>query len=422
MRRHRSGKWRDSAASPDAMRIALVSPYSWGYPGGVTRHVAALAEQFRRDGRFVRVLSPLDPCDRWSSVLHRGAEPQPLTLPDYLVPLGRTVGINANGAVSNLSITPHGVRTMLRDLRTNRYDVVHIHEPIAPLMGWIAATGAKLPLVGTFHAYSDKPVPNTIANVLGARRMLSRLHIRIAVSEAAAWTGRRWFGGTYRIIPNGVHVAPGPHPNPAQRRTSGRLRIVFVGQPVPRKGLPILLHAFAALRDRIPIELVMIGPSPRHVAALMPDLRGVRALGKIDDHAKQRELEQADVLCAPSLGGESFGMVLTEAFAAGIPVVASDIPGYRDVVRPGIDGLLVPPGDAHTLAEALNDLWAQSSRRLQMGHAATTGVARFAWPRVATAVLDAYHDAITTRSAPTHPARPRPVEMHCRYRGGVVTT
>ncbi|MHB8657845.1 MAG: flippase-like domain-containing protein [Solirubrobacteraceae bacterium] len=378
------------------MRIALVSPYSWTYPGGVTRHIEALAEHFLAQGHELRVLAPFDPPDRTSSLLHRGARPQTVTPPDYLVSLGRTVGFKANGAVSNLSITPHGIATMHHDLRTGGYDVVHVHEPVAPLTGWVAVDATRLPLVGTFHSYSAKQVPNGIANLIGARRVLNHLHVRIAVSEAAAWTGRRWFGGHYRVIPNGVHVDPVRAALAADRPMTDRLRIVFVGQAVERKGLPLLLRAFEALREHIPTELTVIGPTHAELAPLMLDTRGVRVLGKVDERTKHAELEQADVLCAPSLGGESFGMVLTEAFAAGTPVIASDIAGYRDVVRDGVDGVLVPPANAQALAESLRDLYDEPDRRLRLARAAAVDVARFAWPQVAREVLAAYEDAVAT--------------------------
>jgi phosphatidyl-myo-inositol alpha-mannosyltransferase len=378
------------------MRIALVSPYSWSYPGGVTRHIEALAERFLADGHHVRVLAPLDPPGRFSTGLHRGARPQAISAPDYLVSLGRTVGFKANGAVSNLTITPYGVATMQRELRTGRYDVVHVHEPVAPLAGWVATDSTRLPLVGTFHSYSSRPLPNAIANLIGARRVLNRLHVRIAVSEAAAWTGRRWFGGHYRVIPNGVHVDSARALRAASRPPGDRLRIAFVGQAVERKGLPLLLRAFEALREHVPTELIVIGPTQEELAPMLLDPRGVTAVGKVDEDEKQRVLEQADVLCAPSLGGESFGMVLTEAFAAGTLVVASDIAGYRDVVRDGVDGLLVPVGDAQALAEALRDLHEEPERRARMARAAAADVERFAWPRVAAEVFGAYEDAIAT--------------------------
>jgi phosphatidyl-myo-inositol alpha-mannosyltransferase len=378
------------------MRIAFVSPYSWTYPGGVTRHIEALAERFIEEGHDVRVLAPFDPPDRVATALHRGARPQPVRLPDYVVPLGRTVGFNANGAVSNLAVTPHAVATMQRELRTGGYDVVHIHEPIAPVLSWIATDSTRLPLVGTFHTYNENRLSNGVANVIGVRRVFNHLHVRIAVSEAAAWTARRFFGGRYRVIPNGVHVDPGRAALSAARPQGNVLRIVFVGQAVERKGLPVLLRAFEALREHIPSELTVIGPTAEQLSPMMLDPRGVRALGKVDDAAKLIELERADVLCAPSLRGESFGMVLTEAFAAGTPVVASNIAGYRDVVRDGLTGVLVAPSNAEALAEALRDLYEEPDRRREMARAAARDAERFAWPRVAEQVMEAYEDAVAT--------------------------
>ena len=379
------------------MRVAILSPYSWTYPGGVTRHIEALAERFIADGHHVRVLAPFDPPDRFGSVLHRGARPQNMEGgrgPDYLVSLGRTFSLKANQAVSNISITPYAMATALQELRTGNYDVVHVHEPLAPVAPWCITDWTPVPVVGTFHTYNENRISNGIANVLGARRMLNRLHVRIAVSEAAAWTARRFFGGHYRIIPNGVHVDPERAALGALRPQSDKLKIVFVGQAVERKGLPLLLRAFEALREHIPTELTVIGPSEHELSPLMLDMRDVRALGKVDDETKRMELEAGDVLCAPSLGGESFGMVLTEAFAAGTPVIASDIAGYRDVVRDGVDGVLVPRGDAQALAEALRDLYEEPVRRAEMARAAALGAERFAWPRVAAQVMEAYEDAI----------------------------
>jgi phosphatidyl-myo-inositol alpha-mannosyltransferase len=395
------------------MRIALVSPYSWTYPGGVTRHIEALAECFIEKGHHVRVLAPYDPPDLASRILHRGAAPQPLAAPDYLVPLGRTVGFKANGAVSNVSITPYGVAAAQTELRTGGYDVVHIHEPVAPLSGWITTQLTDLPLVGTFHSFSEGRVPNGLANLMGAWRVLNRLRVRIAVSEAAAWTGRRFFGGHYTIIPNGVHVDPEVVARVGHKTPSERLRIVFVGQAVERKGLPLLLRSFEALRDHIPTELTVIGPTAEELSPLMLDDRDVRVLGKVDDARKREELERADVLCAPSLRGESFGMVLTEAFAAGTPVVASNIAGYRDVVRDGVDGVLVPPGDPQALAEALHDLFDEPERRRDMARAAAADVGRFAWPTVADQVMAAYEEAVAVPAA-TQPAHRAAVAVGVR--------
>jgi phosphatidylinositol alpha-mannosyltransferase len=267
------------------------------------------------------------------------------------------------------------------------------------MVGWVATLPFGLPLVGTFHSYSTKRLPNMLANGFGATQVLNRLRVRIAVSEAAAWTGRRWYGGRYRVIPNGVNVdQPALYEVLEQARATQRevdtLRILFVGQAVERKGLPLLLRAFEALREHIPTELTVIGPSEAELAPLLMDPRGVRALGKVDDATKHRELLAADVLAAPSLGGESFGMVLTEALASGTTVVASDIAGYRDVITDGLDGVLVPPSDAQALAEALRDLYHEPERRRDLAQIAASTVQRFAWEHVAREVMESYKDAI----------------------------
>jgi phosphatidyl-myo-inositol alpha-mannosyltransferase len=373
------------------MRIALVSPYSWTYPGGVTRHIEALASELLRAGHDVRVLAPFDPDDRLAARLHRGARPEPRPVPEHLIPLGRTLGVPMNGAVSNLAYHPFGVVTMRRALEQGGFDVAHVHEPVAPTIGWDVLHSSPVPLVGTFHCYSTNAISNNVANLIGARRAFNHLRVRIAVSEAAAWTGRRFYGGRYRVIPNGVDLAAAP-PRPAAPRD--HLRVVFVGQAVERKGLPLLLRAFEALREHVPAQLTVVGAAAEEIAPMVMDARGITALGKVSDDEKWAALADADVLCAPSLGGESFGMVLTEAFAAGTPVIASDIPGYRDVVRDGRDGLLVPRGDATALAEALRDLWHEPARRAEMALAAAERAHRYAWPQVAAEVVKAYEDAI----------------------------
>lgn len=376
-----------------------MSPYSWTYPGGVTRHIEALAGELRAAGHEPHVLAPFDPDDALSRRLHRGARPQRREPPEGFVALGRTIGVPANGAVSNLTATPYSVFALREALRSGGYDVAHVHEPVVPLIGWDALMCANgLPLVGTFHTYSTNPVTNGIAAVaLGARRRMNRLHARIAVSEAAAWTARRFYGGRYRIVPNGVGL--GDAGAVAEVREDAPLRILFIGQAVERKGLPVLLRAFEALRDQVSATLTLVGASATEIAPLLLDDRGVRALGKVTDERKHAELERADVLCAPSLSGESFGMVLTEAFAAGKPVVASDIPGYRDVARHGSDGVLVPPGDALALAEALRGLALDQGRRTAMADSARERAERFSWTHVAAEVVEVYGDAMAAARA-----------------------
>src|SRR6476659_8071133 len=371
------------------MRIALVSPYSWTYQGGVNRHVEALAEQFISQGDHVRVLAPWDPPGFLSRRLHR-SQPELREAPDYLIPLGRTVGWGANGAVSTLSSVPEGPISLRRELRAGNYDVVHVHEPLAPLVGWDAMTFRGAPVVGTFHAYSTKALPNHLATLLGARRRLNQLSARIAVSEAAAWTGRRWFGGDYVIVPNGVDLeaAPKGHTPP-----SGELRLLFVGREEERKGLPVLLSAFQALVEHVPSKLTVIGADPEDVSRLISDpdvLSHIDVLGKVSDSVLWRQLGDADLLCAPSLTGESFGMVLTEAFAAGTPVIASKIAGYSDVVTDGVDGVLVPPADPQALAEELQLLAHEPERLVAMGEAGRRNAERYGWPRVAEQVKKVY--------------------------------
>jgi phosphatidylinositol alpha-mannosyltransferase len=389
----------------------------------VTRHIEALAGELIEAGHDVRVLAPFDPDDATSRRLHRGARPEPREQPDYLFSLGRTIGFPANGAVSNLSAFPEGVARLRRELRSGRYDVAHLHEPVVPLACWDALCCSDAPaLVGTYHTYSANALTNGIARGLGATRRMNRLHVRIAVSEAAAWTARRFFGGRYRVIPNGVRIpgsaqasrietstacaaivdagslgAPAAGlklPDDSDVSAQRPLKILFIGQAVERKGLPVLLRAFEALREQVPATLTLVGASEDEVAPLLLDDRGVTALGKVSEHEKLAALGTADLLCAPSLGGESFGMVLTEAFASGLPVVASDITGYRDVLRGDADGLLVEPGDPVALAEALRELALQPQRREQMARSARERAQRFAWPTVAAEVLDAYSDAV----------------------------
>src|SRR5918994_3171777 len=381
------------------MRIALVSPYSWTYQGGVNRHVEALAEELLGRGHHVRVRAPSDRPDGLGRGLPR-APAEFRELPDYLVPLGRTIGVGANGAVSNLVPFPDGLVRLRRELRDGRYDVVHVHEPPAPLISWDASTFRGAPVVGTFHAYSTKALPNHIANLLGARRIFNQLSARIAVSEAAAWTGRRWYGGDYTIVPNGVDVEAA-HDKP--KPDSDDLRLLFVGRAEERKGLPVLLAAFQALVDHVPARLTVVGADPEdvHRSIADPDVAArVDVRGKVSDAELWAALGEADLLCAPSLSGESFGMVLIEAMASGTPPVASAIAGYNDVVTDGVDGVLVPPADPQALGEELLTLAHEPERRAKLGEAGRESAQRYAWPRVANEVTAVYERAVRPLTVP----------------------
>ncbi|MBN1528923.1 MAG: flippase-like domain-containing protein [Thermoleophilaceae bacterium] len=386
------------------MRIALVSPYSYTYPGGVGRHVEALAEELIRQGHEARLLTPYDPDDRLARISHRGAAPERRPLPDYGISLGRTVGLPMNGAVSNLAVTARSMSLLSHELRNGGYDLVHVHEPNVPVVSWVAVERSPVPTVGTFHTYStNRPVNTIAANVCGARRLYRKLSARIAVSEAAAWTARRFYGGRYSIVPNGVDLAAA---RPAHRPPGEHLELLFIGRAEGRKGLPILLRSFEALRHAgIAARLTIAGVPADEVEPLLLDPEGVRMAGRVTEEEKWRLLGEADLLCAPSLGGESFGMVLTEAFASGTPAVASDIAGYRDVVRHGEDGILVPAGDPVELGEALRSLAADPARRERMAAAARERAERFAWPHVAAEVTEVYERAVAVPRTETGMAR-----------------
>jgi phosphatidylinositol alpha-mannosyltransferase len=246
-----------------------------------------------------------------------------------------------------------------------------------------------------------------IGGVLGQRRLMNKLSLRIAVSDAARWTGERFYGGQYRVIPNGIDLTRAvTGPKPANKR----LELLFIGRAEERKGLPILLRAFEALRSAgVETRLTVAGATAAEVDPLLLDVEGVRIAGRVSEEEKWRLLHDADLLCAPSIGGESFGIVLLEALASATPVVCSDIPGYRDVVRDDREGRLVPPGDAAALGEAISLLGLDPDRRAAMSEAARERAERFAWPRVAAEIERAYVDA---QAVPAPASRTRKLAVH----------
>ncbi len=319
--------------------MALVSPYSLSVPGGVQGQVLGLAAALLVAGHEVAVLGPLD-------------GPLRVRLPPGTVTgVGRSVPVPANGSVARLAINPLSSARTLHALAGFRPDVVHLHEPLAPGATWTALLrgGAK---VGTFHRAGVVTGAPLLAPA--ARRLAGRLAVRTAVSEDAAATARALAGGTYRIVGNGVDFGRFSEAElGAVTRASSAPTVLFVGRHEPRKGLAVLLDAFGRLAPVLGAQLWVAGEGPE--TAELRRLGGGRAvewLGRLDDDELARRLRQADVLCAPALHGESFGVVLLEAMAGRAVVVASDIPGYAAVV--GAHGVLVPPGDAIALAGALS--------------------------------------------------------------------
>jgi phosphatidylinositol alpha-mannosyltransferase len=302
-----------------------------------------------------------------------------------VIPLGRSVIVPGNAALSNLVLSPHALPQLRRALARERFDLLHVHEPLAPMLSPAALALWEGPTVGTFHAAGDsswRPIADALWGFL-----LDRIDLRIAVSEQARLTAAAASPGEYELIPNGVEIPEGIDPG-------GRAdRIVFAGRHDPRKGLPVLLRAWPRLRTT-GVRLRLLGADPLAVRLLLTRLRlseeGIDVLGYVSDDELTAELAAAKLLVAPSLGNESFGMTITRAFACATPVVASDIPGYREIVTPET-GALVPPDEPQALADAIAGLLEDEPARIERGRAARERAAReYAWPLLARRLSDCY--------------------------------
>lgn len=320
------------------MRIALVCPYAFDDPGGVQTHVRELGERLRERGHEVLGLAPV-----------RARSPEP-----WVRGVGRPVDLTYNRSNVPIDPRPWSVRAVARELAAFGPEVVHLHEPFAPSTGLWALLAARAPLVATFHSGAEPArLYDALAPVL--RRLARRLAVRIAVSEAAADVARRRLGGTYEVIPNGVDVERFASAEPADLGPGRKL--LFVGRLDARKGFRLALGAFARLaRERPDLRLVVVGEGPERTAvlALPEELRErVLLLGALANRDLPPVHAACDAFVAPNTGGESFGIVLVEAMAAGLPVVASAIPGFDEVLRDGVEGILVPAGDLGALSRAL---------------------------------------------------------------------
>ena len=370
------------------MKVGIVVPYSWSFGGGVVDHAEAQARALEAIGIETRLLIGNDPPGSFSRILHpRQGRPGPP--PPRVIPLGRSVIVPGNGALSNLVLSPRALPQLRRALSRERFDAIHVHEPLAPMLSPAALALWDGPAVGTFHAAGDSSW-RPLAEVLWGF-LLGRLDVRVAVSEQARLSAEPFAGGEFDVIPNGVEIPDGIDPR------SREDRIVFLGRHDPRKGLPVLLRAWPRLR-RGTTRLRVIGADPLAVRLLLTRLRvsdeGIDVLGYVDDERLTEELAAAKLLVAPSLGNESFGMVITRALACATPVVASDIPGYREVVTPQT-GALVPPGDPEALADAIAILLADEDARVERGHAARErAVSEYAWPLLARRLEECYERAL----------------------------
>jgi phosphatidylinositol alpha-mannosyltransferase len=369
------------------MKIGLVCPYEWTVPGGVGNHVRALAGELRRAGHRVDVLAPAE---------------RPVAEPGF-VGLGGSVAVPYNGSVARIAIGPRTLVRVRRAVARGGYDLLHVHEPLSPSVGLLAVTAAarSVPVVGTFHANLGRSLALDAASPL-LGRVYDRLAARIAVSASArdTWQGR--FGGTMAVVPNGVGSEFFASPEPLEGWKGDGPTVLFVGRLEPRKGLAYLVRAFLRLKPAFAgLRLLVVGrddkgQQAKAMAMVPPRLRSDLVFaGAVPQADLPSYYASADVFCAPSLGGESFGIVLAEAMAVGLPVVCSDIGGYRDVVRDGTDGLLVPPRDPEALAEALAGLLDNPARLAAMGEAAAQSARRYAWEVVAADVEEVYRTALT---------------------------
>jgi phosphatidylinositol alpha-mannosyltransferase len=360
------------------MKVGIVVPFSWSFWGAVLEHAELQAEALRARGIDVRIIIGNDPPGTFTRALHprHGRHDEP---PSDVIAVGRTVIVPANGSLPNIVLSPSVPFKLKRVFARERFDVLHLHEPMTPAICVSTLAVAKCALVATWHA----------AGGLGWMRiglpswgfLLDRIDHYIAVSEQAKASAQRWVPYDFEVIPNGVLIPPEAEPwNRADT-------VVFIGRHDPRKGMPVLLRAWPTVHRRTGARLRLVGADPLAVHLLLARHRvpsdGIDVLGFVPQEELTRELLRAKALAAPSIGMESFGMVLTRAFACAVPVVASDIPGYKAVMTDET-GVLFPAGDADALAEALSNLLEDEPRRRELGeHARRIALERYSWDRIA---------------------------------------
>jgi phosphatidylinositol alpha-mannosyltransferase len=376
-------KFRDDGLEV-SLKIALVSPYDYPYPGGVTKHVAYLYREFTNLGHEVRIIAPSS---------DRQLEQH---LPD-VYRVGRVTRVPANGSIARITLSFRLARRVREILRAEQFDVVHAHEPLMPKLPPTILKYSDALNIGTFHArrgsyygyFYGRPV---------LKRVFAKLDGRIAVSRAAKKFVQQYFQARYTIIPNGVDIELFTKAEPLPELSDGRPVILFVGRPEKRKGLGYLLRAYPAIKHAFPeVRFVVAGAgnwedSRYRRFAELQGMRDIWFMGWQPEEVLASLYRSASIFCSPATGGESFGSVLLEAMAAGVPVVASDIEGYREVVTHGKQGLLVPPCDERALANAICSLLQDAKLRREMGEAGQVWAQHFSWPRVAERILLFYEE------------------------------
>ncbi len=367
----------------------MVCPYSLAAPGGVQAHVLGLARGLRGLGHQVEVLAPAQ-----ADSAARPGNP----LPEFVTPAGRAVGVPYNGSIAPLAFGPVAVNRARRWLHDHDFDVLHLHEPAAPSLSLITLALADRPVVATFHFATTRSWALAAAHGL-LQPTMEKITARIAVSPLARRVQVEYLGADAVEIPNGVDVShfARAQPLPGYPRTGGT--VGFVGRfGELRKGMPVLLAALrTAARTRPDLRLLVVGHGDASALrrAAGPALASrIRVLGALGDEGKAAVLASVDVLCVPAVGGESFGIVLSEAMAAGTPVVASDLDAFRLVLDGGQAGVLVPAGSPDALSAALGDLLDDPERRAALAAAGRARAAMWDWPVVARRVLQVYQSAV----------------------------
>lgn len=379
------------------MRIALVSPYDYPYPGGVTQHISYLDKHFREMGHQVKIIAPC-----------AGEAPEKLA-DNVVVTTTRVISIPFSGSKARIPYSPAVYWRVKRALHEEEFDIVHAHEPMTLPVPVIALRHSRAANVGTFHAYRDTHLIYQYGRRV-FQPFFDKIDGKIAVSQAAKDTVARYFGGEYVIIPNGIDLERfgGGHVRPLEQYSDGRLNILFVGRLEPRKGFRYLLRAFPHVKEELPrARLIVVGAYNK--AEIAPHLRyvrerhltGVEFVGHVSDDELPRYYRTCHVFCAPSTGFESFGIVLLEAMAAGKPTVASEIPGYRDLVDDGKQALLTERKNEQALAQALIRVLKDPGLQSRMGEEGRKKARLYGWPKVTARVLEYYEDVLQRkRGAP----------------------
>ncbi len=368
------------------MKIAMVSPYDFTWPGGVTMHVSQLARELGRSGHEVQVLAPHSPS--------RECQDR-----DLLVPLGRSVPLPSGGSIARVSLSWWLARKVRALLEREKYDIIHLHEPMAPILPLTVLEYSNTVNVGTFHACHNRHHLYRMSQPL-IKRWHQRLHGSIAVSPAARSYVNSTFPGNYEIIPNGIdvdHFSQKAEPWPQYQ--DGKTNIIFVGRLEKRKGLRYLLEAFGRLRwGKQDLRLIVVGPGnpdkDSYQILSSQNLHEVEFVGRVSHEDLPRYYASADIFCSPATGAESFGIVLLEAMAAGKPVVASDIEGYRGVLTEGEEGLLFKNKDVGSLAAALETLIQEPLLRAKMGQRGRATAEKHRWQVVAGQVEEYYESCL----------------------------